>query len=157
MELHGNAASHQSLPEKTLQQAIVSTQVGLLHFKGAGHHSLCCAIVYCAEHVIARQVVDGFFVKRVQDVKESAAYLAIMSRQLTKLYQVISSLPEAGPEIFSPRASCVVFFIYHRTERWSAAPESWRATRLGRRTGRASLPARLFRLPSLITVPSKTR
>ncbi|TWW63577.1 crossover junction endonuclease MUS81 [Takifugu flavidus] len=58
VELHGNAASHQSLPENTLQQAIVSTQV-----------------------------VDGFFVKRVQDVRESAAYLAIMTRQLTKLYQ----------------------------------------------------------------------
>eukprot|EP00066_Takifugu_rubripes_P003939 XP_003966918.1 PREDICTED: crossover junction endonuclease MUS81 [Takifugu rubripes] len=58
VELHGNAASHQSLPEKTLQQAIVSTQV-----------------------------VDGFFVKRVQDVRESAAYLTIMTRQLTKLYQ----------------------------------------------------------------------
>uniref|UniRef100_A0A3B4GAQ2 Crossover junction endonuclease MUS81 n=1 Tax=Pundamilia nyererei TaxID=303518 RepID=A0A3B4GAQ2_9CICH len=32
-------------------------------------------------------VVDGFFVKRVQDVRESAAYLTIMTRFLTKLYQ----------------------------------------------------------------------
>ncbi|XP_076027742.1 structure-specific endonuclease subunit MUS81 [Genypterus blacodes] len=54
----GSAAAHQSLPEATLQQAIVNTQV-----------------------------VDGFFVKRVQDVRESAAYLTIMTRQLTKLYQ----------------------------------------------------------------------
>uniref|UniRef100_A0A3Q4BHI3 Crossover junction endonuclease MUS81 n=1 Tax=Mola mola TaxID=94237 RepID=A0A3Q4BHI3_MOLML len=54
----GSAASHQSLPESTLQQAIINTQV-----------------------------VDGFFVKRVQDVKESAAYLTIMTRYLTKLYQ----------------------------------------------------------------------
>uniref|UniRef100_A0A3P9JGL4 Crossover junction endonuclease MUS81 n=1 Tax=Oryzias latipes TaxID=8090 RepID=A0A3P9JGL4_ORYLA len=52
------AASHLSLPEATLQQAIVNTQV-----------------------------VDGFFVKRVQDVRESAAYLTVMTRHLTKLYQ----------------------------------------------------------------------
>ncbi|XP_072232217.1 crossover junction endonuclease MUS81 [Leuresthes tenuis] len=52
------AASHLSLPETTLQQAIVNTQV-----------------------------VDGFFVKRVQDVRESAAYLTVMTRYLTKLYQ----------------------------------------------------------------------
>ncbi|XP_062239425.1 crossover junction endonuclease MUS81 isoform X1 [Platichthys flesus] len=54
----GTAASHMSLPEATLQQAIINTQV-----------------------------VDGFFVKRVQDVRESAAYLTIMTRYLTKLYQ----------------------------------------------------------------------
>ncbi|KAM9335655.1 crossover junction endonuclease MUS81 [Symphorus nematophorus] len=54
----GMAASHLSLPETTLQQAIVNTQV-----------------------------VDGFFVKRVQDVRESAAYLTVMTRYLTKLYQ----------------------------------------------------------------------
>ncbi|XP_034713011.1 crossover junction endonuclease MUS81 isoform X2 [Etheostoma cragini] len=54
----GSAASHLSLPETTLQQAIVNTQV-----------------------------VDGFFVKRVQDVRESAAYLTVMTRYLTKLYQ----------------------------------------------------------------------
>uniref|UniRef100_A0AAR2LVX6 Crossover junction endonuclease MUS81 n=1 Tax=Pygocentrus nattereri TaxID=42514 RepID=A0AAR2LVX6_PYGNA len=54
----GLAAAHMSLPESTLQQAIVNTQV-----------------------------VDGFFVKRVQDVKESAAYLTVMTRYLQKLYQ----------------------------------------------------------------------
>ncbi|CAM4515995.1 unnamed protein product [Leuciscus chuanchicus] len=54
----GSTAAHLSLPESTLQQAIVNTQV-----------------------------VDGFFVKRVQDVKESAAYLTIMTRYLQKLYQ----------------------------------------------------------------------
>ncbi|KAI1898726.1 hypothetical protein AGOR_G00075330 [Albula goreensis] len=54
----GSAAAHLSLPESTLQQAMVNTQV-----------------------------VDGFFVKRVQDVKESAAYLTVMTRQLQKLYQ----------------------------------------------------------------------
>ncbi|XP_030636257.1 LOW QUALITY PROTEIN: structure-specific endonuclease subunit MUS81 [Chanos chanos] len=54
----GSAAAHLSLPESTLQQAIVNTQV-----------------------------VDGFFVKRVQDVKESAAYLTVMTRHLQRLYQ----------------------------------------------------------------------
>ncbi|XP_034020137.1 crossover junction endonuclease MUS81 [Thalassophryne amazonica] len=54
----GVAAAHLSIPEATLQQAIVNTQV-----------------------------VDGFFVKRVQDVRESAAYLTVMTRHLTKLYQ----------------------------------------------------------------------
>ncbi|XP_033507740.2 structure-specific endonuclease subunit MUS81 isoform X1 [Epinephelus lanceolatus] len=54
----GTAASHLSLPETTLQQAIINTQV-----------------------------VDGFFVKRVQDVRESVAYLTVMTRYLTKLYQ----------------------------------------------------------------------
>ncbi|CAL8383952.1 unnamed protein product [Arctogadus glacialis] len=54
----GTAASHMSLPEATLQQAIINTQV-----------------------------VDGFFVKRVQDVRESAAYLTVMTRYLTRLYQ----------------------------------------------------------------------
>uniref|UniRef100_A0A3B3ZFZ2 Crossover junction endonuclease MUS81 n=1 Tax=Periophthalmus magnuspinnatus TaxID=409849 RepID=A0A3B3ZFZ2_9GOBI len=54
----GAAASHLSLPESTLQQAIVNTQV-----------------------------VDGLFVKRVQDVRESAAYLTVMTRYLNKLYK----------------------------------------------------------------------
>ncbi|KAJ8255055.1 hypothetical protein GJAV_G00200440 [Gymnothorax javanicus] len=54
----GSTAAHLSLPESTLQQAMVNTQV-----------------------------VDCFFVKRVQDVKESAAYLTVMTRQLQKLYQ----------------------------------------------------------------------
>lgn len=54
----GTAAAHLSLPESTLQQAIINTQV-----------------------------VDGFFVKRVQDVRESAAYLTVMTRYLTQLYQ----------------------------------------------------------------------
>ncbi|KAK7910016.1 hypothetical protein WMY93_014700 [Mugilogobius chulae] len=54
----GAAASHLSLPESTLQQAIINTQV-----------------------------VDGFFVKRVQDVRESAAYLTVMTRYLSKLYK----------------------------------------------------------------------
>ncbi|XP_053485163.1 crossover junction endonuclease MUS81 isoform X2 [Ictalurus furcatus] len=58
VEQCGSAAAHLSLPESTLQQAIVNTQV-----------------------------VDKFFVKRVQDIKESAAYLTVMTRYLQKLYQ----------------------------------------------------------------------
>ncbi|KAK3546636.1 hypothetical protein QTP70_031438, partial [Hemibagrus guttatus] len=58
VEQCGTAAAHLSLPESTLQQAIVNTQV-----------------------------VDNFFVKKVQDVKESAAYLTVMTRYLQKLYQ----------------------------------------------------------------------
>ncbi|KAL8184090.1 UNVERIFIED_CONTAM: hypothetical protein K2H54_006205 [Gekko kuhli] len=52
------SVQHLSLPEETLQQAITSTQV-----------------------------VDGFFVKHTSDIRESAAYLTIMTRQLTKLYR----------------------------------------------------------------------
>ncbi|XP_058016318.1 crossover junction endonuclease MUS81 [Ahaetulla prasina] len=52
-----NSAQHLSLPEKTLQQAIINTQV-----------------------------IDGFFVKRTSDIRESAAYLTIMTRHLTRQY-----------------------------------------------------------------------
>ncbi|XP_077598472.1 structure-specific endonuclease subunit MUS81 [Stigmatopora nigra] len=58
VEGQGKMASHLSLPESTLRQAVVGTQV-----------------------------VDGFFVKRVQDVRESAAYLANMTKQLAKMYR----------------------------------------------------------------------
>ncbi|XP_050816423.1 crossover junction endonuclease MUS81 isoform X2 [Gopherus flavomarginatus] len=51
------STQHLSLPESTLQQAATSTQV-----------------------------VDGFFVKRTQDLRESAAYLTIMTRHLNSLY-----------------------------------------------------------------------
>ncbi|XP_070806771.1 LOW QUALITY PROTEIN: crossover junction endonuclease MUS81 [Pituophis catenifer annectens] len=53
-----NSAQHLSLPEKTLQQAIINTQV-----------------------------IDGFFVKRTADIRESAAYLTIMTRHLTRQYR----------------------------------------------------------------------
>ncbi|XP_037760850.1 crossover junction endonuclease MUS81 isoform X3 [Chelonia mydas] len=51
------STQHLSLPESTLQQAATSTQV-----------------------------VDGFFVKRTRDLRESAAYLTIMTRRLNSLY-----------------------------------------------------------------------
>ncbi|KAM4847414.1 structure-specific endonuclease subunit MUS81 isoform X2 [Urocitellus parryii] len=47
-----------SLPESTLLQAVTNTQV-----------------------------IDGFFVKRTIDIKESAAYLALLTRGLERLYQ----------------------------------------------------------------------
>ncbi|XP_059958799.1 crossover junction endonuclease MUS81 isoform X3 [Mesoplodon densirostris] len=47
-----------SLPEGTLLQAVTNTQV-----------------------------IDGFFVKRTADIKESAAYLALLTRGLQRLYQ----------------------------------------------------------------------
>ncbi|KAM4017214.1 crossover junction endonuclease MUS81 isoform 2-T3 [Anomaloglossus baeobatrachus] len=56
VEDHGSA-QHLSIPESTLQQAIVNTQV-----------------------------VDGFFIKRTKDVRESAAYLTIMTRYLKTMY-----------------------------------------------------------------------
>lgn len=37
------------------------------------------------------QVVDGFFVKRTADIKESAAYLALLTRGLERLHQVSSA------------------------------------------------------------------
>ncbi|XP_039403490.1 crossover junction endonuclease MUS81 isoform X2 [Mauremys reevesii] len=51
------STQHLSLPESTLQQAATSTQV-----------------------------VDGFFVKCTRDLRESAAYLTIMTRHLNSLY-----------------------------------------------------------------------
>ncbi|KAM8939735.1 structure-specific endonuclease subunit MUS81 [Pelodytes ibericus] len=56
VEEHGSA-QHLSIPETTLKQAIVNTQV-----------------------------IDGFFIKRTKDVRESAAYLTIMTRYLTNKY-----------------------------------------------------------------------
>ncbi|KAM4847415.1 structure-specific endonuclease subunit MUS81 isoform X3 [Urocitellus parryii] len=50
-----------SLPESTLLQAVTNTQV-----------------------------IDGFFVKRTIDIKESAAYLALLTRGLERLYQAQS-------------------------------------------------------------------
>ncbi|XP_032238437.1 crossover junction endonuclease MUS81 [Nematostella vectensis] len=52
------SAQNLSLPESTLQQAIVNTQV-----------------------------IDGFFVKRTQDLRESVAYLTIMTRFLQSFYK----------------------------------------------------------------------
>lgn len=80
------SAQHLSIPEATLQQAIVNTQV-----------------------------VDCFFIKRTRDVRESAAYLTIMTRYLQNLYSDKSLLSCTKEEeakcdrTFSPCAdSCVL-------------------------------------------------
>ncbi|KAM9220409.1 crossover junction endonuclease MUS81 isoform 2-T2 [Dugong dugon] len=57
VEEHGSV-HNLSLPESTLLQAVTNTQV-----------------------------IDGFFVKRTADIKESAAYLALLTRGLQRLYQ----------------------------------------------------------------------
>nr|XP_008532197.1 PREDICTED: crossover junction endonuclease MUS81 [Equus przewalskii] len=57
VEEHGSV-HNLSLPESTLLQAVTNTQV-----------------------------IDGFFVKRTADIKESAAYLALFTRGLQRLYQ----------------------------------------------------------------------
>ncbi|EFB26204.1 hypothetical protein PANDA_004782, partial [Ailuropoda melanoleuca] len=57
VEEHGSA-DRLSLPESTLLQAVTNTQV-----------------------------IDGFFVKRTADIKESAAYLALLTRGLQRLCQ----------------------------------------------------------------------
>ncbi|XP_055271482.1 crossover junction endonuclease MUS81 isoform X2 [Moschus berezovskii] len=57
VEEHGSV-HNLSLPESTLLQAVTNTQV-----------------------------IDGFFVKRTADIKESAAYLALLTQGLQRLYQ----------------------------------------------------------------------
>ncbi|XP_043826615.1 crossover junction endonuclease MUS81 isoform X2 [Dromiciops gliroides] len=57
VEDHGSSHSL-SLPESTLLQAVTNTQV-----------------------------IDGFFVKRTSDLKESTAYLALLTRALQRLYE----------------------------------------------------------------------
>nr|XP_030689424.1 crossover junction endonuclease MUS81 isoform X2 [Globicephala melas] len=57
VEEHGSVRNL-SLPEGTLLQAVTNTQV-----------------------------IDGFFVKHTADIKESAAYLALLTRGLQRLYQ----------------------------------------------------------------------
>lgn len=88
------------------------------------------------------QVVDGFFVKRVQDVRESAAYLTIMTRHLTRLYQVkrhflsfrvqkfsVFNYPHrlepVGRHNAGPQTQLLI--LSFRTVRSRVAPESWRA------------------------------
>nr|KAF6438324.1 MUS81 structure-specific endonuclease subunit [Molossus molossus] len=69
VEEHGSV-HNLSLPESTLLQAVTNTQV-----------------------------IDGFFVKRTADIKESAAYLALLTRGLERLYQghTLRSRPWGAP------------------------------------------------------------
>lgn len=106
MEEHGSV-HNLSLPESTLLQAVTNTQVSwedrtrLADFTdhGAGQElpSLCLLL----------QVIDGFFVKRTMDIKESVGYLALLTKGLERLYQVSRCLyPELDP--------CLVFIAQAR-------------------------------------------
>ncbi|XP_074087142.1 crossover junction endonuclease MUS81 isoform X2 [Macrotis lagotis] len=84
VEDHGSAHSL-SLPESTLLQAVTNTQV-----------------------------IDGFFVKRTTDLKESAAYLALLTRALQRLYvgQTLRCRPwgeEGDPGAKTPPCSLFTF------------------------------------------------
>uniref|UniRef100_UPI00358E0D33 crossover junction endonuclease MUS81 isoform X2 n=1 Tax=Myxine glutinosa TaxID=7769 RepID=UPI00358E0D33 len=70
VEDHGSV-QHMSIPETTLQQAIVNTQV-----------------------------VDGFIIKRTHDIRGSAAYLTIMTRHLQRRFsgKVLWSIPKQQKE-----------------------------------------------------------
>lgn len=132
----------------------------------------------------AYQVVDGFFVKRVQDVRESAAYLTIMTRHLTRLYQVkrrfvsfrvqkfcLFNYPHRLKPVGLVNASVDVDLIpWHnagpqthllicafRTVRSRVAPESWRGMERAMRWRRGTPPALSFLSRSSTMVLSKTR
>lgn len=85
VEEHGSV--HLSLPESTLLQAVTNTQVSwegrtrLADFiaHGSGQELLPCPLF---------QVIDGFFVRRTMDIKESAGYLALLTKGLERMYQV---------------------------------------------------------------------
>lgn len=86
VEEHGSA-HNLSLPESTLLQAVTNTQVS-----GRRRH-LQARGLWPGPGATSRlgplpQVIDGFFVKRTADIKESAAYLALLTRGLERLYQV---------------------------------------------------------------------
>ncbi|XP_006893380.1 PREDICTED: crossover junction endonuclease MUS81 [Elephantulus edwardii] len=76
VEEHGSV-HNLSLPESTLLQAVTNTQV-----------------------------IDGFFVKRTADIKETAAYLALLTRGLQRLYEghTLRSRPWGTPGDREPGA-----------------------------------------------------
>lgn len=98
VEEHGSV-HNLSLPESTLLQAVTNTQVSwegrarlardfVAH--GSGQESPPLGPLL--------QVIDGFFVKRTTDIKESAGYLALLTKGLERLYQVSKCLcPALGP------------------------------------------------------------
>ncbi|XP_061524738.1 crossover junction endonuclease MUS81 isoform X2 [Phycodurus eques] len=105
----GKEAAHLSIPEMTLRQAVVNTQVA-----------------------------DDFFVKRVRDVRESAAYLAAMTAQLAKLYQKrtlacrsreLDGDPDRS-DVVTPFCSLVSFseFNYGAVKNKTKRRLSWRDT-----------------------------
>lgn len=112
------------------------------------------------------QVVDGFFVKRVQDVRESAAYLTVMTRYLTKLYQVCLLFPGSEVRVMET-AVCLMcfkrnlfFFLPNlncRTACWPVAPGSWRAMERVRCRAPGPPPALSSHLQNSTTALSRTR
>lgn len=112
-------------------------------------------------------MVDGFFVKRVQDVRESAAYLTVMTRYLTKLYQVCLLFLGIRPaQEFIEVKKTVWLMCFNcsgslnrnfRAVHWPVAPESWRVMEGMRRRGLGHPHALSFLLQSLTTVLWKTR
>ncbi|XP_041099327.1 crossover junction endonuclease MUS81 isoform X2 [Polyodon spathula] len=83
------STQHLSIPESTLLQAVVNTQV-----------------------------VDGFFVKRTKDVRESAAYLTVMTRYLQSMFlnkTLLSCTKEEEPlcdRAFSPASSSCILMSF---------------------------------------------
>lgn len=103
VEEHGSM-HNLSLPESTLLQAVTNTQVSR---EGRARLAGTLWSVARARNCLpllgpCPQVIDGFFVKRTADIKESAAYLALLTRGLERLYQVSSYtylvlVPYLGP------------------------------------------------------------
>lgn len=89
MEEHGSG-QNLSLPESTLLQAVTNTQVsweGRARRAGTPQPMAPLRSHFPSLDRLP-QVIDGFFVKRTADIKESAAYLALLTRGLQRLYQV---------------------------------------------------------------------
>ena len=97
-----------SLPESTLLQAVTNTQVSREGGAGlAGREPVVRDSAQEPPPPLAPlpQVIDGFFVKRTADIKESAAYLALLTRGLQRLYQV--SRPQRVPSVTAgPSLGC---------------------------------------------------
>lgn len=90
------SSQNMSIPEDTLLQAITNTQVSdnseIQSWLGRHAGEGCLILLYL-------QVIDGFFIKRTHDTRESAAYLTLMTRHLQSLYMVsAATLP---PHIMS--------------------------------------------------------
>uniref|UniRef100_A0A8D0TSU1 Crossover junction endonuclease MUS81 n=1 Tax=Sus scrofa TaxID=9823 RepID=A0A8D0TSU1_PIG len=91
-----------SLPESTLLQAVTNTQVsweGRARRAGTPQPMAPLRSHFPSLDRLP-QVIDGFFVKRTADIKESAAYLALLTRGLQRLYQghTLRSRPWGPPE-----------------------------------------------------------
>lgn len=84
VEEHGGDMTHSKLPISSLHQAVTNTQVDHLIPQLALLVMLCLIIVF--------QVLDGFYIKQTKDIRESIAYLTIMTRHLKQYYSVSDTL-----------------------------------------------------------------